>query len=181
MTWISQFVLLAALAAAPSPSAAPSVPTPQPSAAAPQAGPSPAPPPTGAPASAAASGAPPATAPPPTATPAPAPTFNYHFVPRPEASPDPTAPQILEVDLNSRVLRDTIAIRVMTNDVVTRVENHTQGHSDVIPQVGPGQFLATGKLPKVPFIARGWTINLEFVAFGPDGRKTSVKVPVKLG
>jgi hypothetical protein len=102
-------------------------------------------------------------------------------VPKPAASPDPEAPQILEVDLNSRQLKDTIAIRVLTNAAVTRVESRSNGRSGVVPQVGPGEFIAVGKLPKIPFIARGWTINLEFIAYAADGRKTSVKVPVKLG
>ena len=117
----------------------------------------------------------------PALTPSPLPTFGYRFVPRPAASPDPTAPQIIEVDLNSGKLRDRIAIRVLTNEVVTRVENHTNGRADAIPQTGPGEFIAVSKLPKIPFIARGMRINLEFVAYAADGRKTSVKVPVQLG
>jgi hypothetical protein len=36
-------------------------------------------------------------------------------------------------------------------------------------------------LPKIPFFARGFTVNLQFVAFAADGSKTSVTVPVKLG
>ena len=122
----------------------------------------------------------PTPSPKPSATPAPQPTFGYRFFPHAQASPDPTAPQILFVDLNSRTLHDFIAIRVLTNDAVVKVENHTNGRSDIIPHTGPGEFIAVSKLPKLPFIARGMTVDLQFVAYAADGRKTSVKVPVKL-
>jgi hypothetical protein len=177
MILLAQLVLLASLDGPPAVQNTP--PAPPPAGASPV--PSPAPLAT---ASAAPttlpSAAPPApsTAPPP--TPTPEPTFGYRYVPRPAASPDPTAPQILAVDLNSRQLHDRIAIRVLTNDVVTRVENHTNGRSDIIPHTGPGEFIAVSKLPKIPFIARGMTVVLQFVAYAADGRKASVKVPVEL-
>ena len=165
------------------------VPSPSPSTPAPAVAPSgtPASPPATSPEQPpAAAGSPAATAPAspalaPTLSPAPQPTFAYRFVPHPQASPNPGAPQIIEVDLNSRVLKGTIAIRVLTNDVVTRVENHTNGRADVIPQTGPGEFIAVSKLPKLPFFARGFGVDLEFVAYAADGTKTSVKVPVKIG
>jgi hypothetical protein len=189
MIWQAQFALLAVLAllgTAPSGQAAPTpvpsaAPTPSPGPSA-TAGSSPnAQPPPSATELPAPTQPPPATTPRPTATPAPAPTFGYRFVPKAQASPDPNAPQIIEVDLNSRVLRGTIAIRVLTNSVVTKVENHTNGRADVIPQTGPGEFIAVSNLPKIPFFARGFTVNLQFVAFAADGSKTSVTVPVKLG
>jgi hypothetical protein len=199
MIWLAQFALLVLLGSgptsqgtppAPAPLALPSplpAPSPSPSATAP--GSPSAQPPASATQPPASGTEPPAAAtpppavptPPPTATPAPAPTFAYRFVPKAQASPDPSAPQIIEVDLNSRVLHGTIAIRVLTNAVVTKVENHTNGRADVIPQTGPGEFIAVSKLPNIPFFARGMGYSLEFVAFAADGTKTSVKVPVKLG
>jgi hypothetical protein len=197
MILVPPLALLAALAAptpapVPVPSAAPTaapsgVPSSVPATPAASASPPPGTVPSGRP-SVAPSGAPGAEPPPatqapaaaPTATPEPWPTFGYRFVPRPAASPDPAAPQIVEVDLNSRRLHDRIAIRVLTNEVVTRVENHTNGRADIIPHTGPGEFIAVSKLPKLPFIVRGMTVDLRFVAFTADGRTASVKVPVQL-
>ena len=80
------------------------------------------------------------------------------------------------------MLCDTIAIRVLTNDVVTRVENHTNGRADAIPQTGPGEFIAVTELPNDSVDRRGFTINLESIAFAADSAQAiSVKVPVRLG
>jgi hypothetical protein len=115
----------------------------------------------------------PAASPAPTA--APTPVYHFKFVPPVKASPNPADPQILEVDLNSQTLHGTIAMRILTNAVVTKVITRSNGQSGTVPQIGPGAFAATGSVPKLPI-----KITLEFVASTADGRSTSVKIPVKL-
>ncbi len=119
----------------------------------------------------------PIASPSPTATP----IYRYRFVPQPPSSPDPTAPQIYAVYLNSAQLHDTIAIRVVTNAVVTKVYSKSGGQSGQLTPSGPGEFTAASKLPKIPFIARGISVNLDIVAYSADGRSTTVRVPVKVG
>ncbi len=164
-------------AATPAPASSGATPGP---AASPSPGPSASPPiPGGSPPTSGASPLPQTGSPAPTAspvpTPRPTPIYHFKFVPPVKASPNPDDPQILEVDLNSQTLHGTIAMRILTNAVVTKVVTSSNGHSGTVPQVGPGEFAATGSVPKVPF-----TITLEFVASTADGRSTSVKIPVKL-
>ena len=94
----------------------------------------------------------------------------------------PGSPQILEVDLNSNVLKaqGDIDIRVLTSPDVVKVVSRSGGHSGEVHKVGDGEFVAAGKLPKLPFFVGGVSFNLEFIASTGDGRSTSVTVPVKL-
>jgi len=69
---------------------------------------------------------------------------------------------------------------VTTSPDVVKVVSRNGGREGVIPEVVPGDFEAASKLPKVPFIASGMTLDLEFVATGASGAKTTVRVPVKL-
>ena len=71
-------------------------------------------------------------------------------------------------------------IKVTTSPDVVKVVSRNGGHEGIVPLVSPGAFEAVSKLPKVPFIASGMTLDLEFVATSSSGMKTSVKVPVKL-
>jgi len=114
-----------------------------------------------------------------TATPSP---YHYRFVPHRAAHPAPGDPQIYAVYLNDKKLHSLgpIDIRVETSPEVVKVVNHNNGHDDVVPLVAPGVFVATGRLPKLPFIAEGMTVDLQFIATTADGRKTSVSVPVRL-
>jgi len=107
----------------------------------------------------------------------PLPAMNYQTVPKPAASVDPTQPVIIEIDLNEKVLTGVIAIRVITSAAVVKVTSSSNGHSGDLPQVGPGEFEAISKLPKLPFT---FSTTILFVATSADGRKASVKVPVKI-
>jgi hypothetical protein len=105
----------------------------------------------------------------------PLPAMNYKTVFQPPASPGPTLPIILEVDLNDKVLRGSVAIRVLTSENVVKVVSGAMGRSGQIPQVGPGDFEGMSKIPKLPM-----SLKLEVVATSADGRTTSVKIPVSL-
>jgi hypothetical protein len=61
-----------------------------------------------------------------------------------------------------------------------KVVSRNGGREGIIPQVVPGDFEANSKLPKVPFIASGMIVDLQFIATGSTGHKTTVTVPVKL-
>ncbi len=154
---------------------------------------SPVPEPTGS-----ASAAPPAASPTPmnlpgfpTATPEPEPSasptgspiaYAYRFVPRQPEHPEPGTPQIFAVYLNSKTLvsQGPISIKVWTDNGTVKVTSSNGGRQGVIPMVAPGDFEANSKLPKIPFIASGMTVDLEFTAIAADGRKTTVRVPVAL-
>lgn len=114
-----------------------------------------------------------------TATPSP---YTYRFVPRQPAHPVPGAPQIFVVYLNGKTLRSLgpILIKVVTDPETVKVTSRSNGREGVIPMVAPGDFEAASKLPKIPFIAAGMTIQLEFVATSASGLKTVVRVPVGL-
>jgi len=132
----------------------------------------------------------PAGSPSPEVSPAPSPTptglnlppLTYHITPKQPPSPDPTSPQILEIDLNDQVLYSTktFAARVTTNDVVTKVAISSNGHSGQMTLVAPGRFDSIGNIPKLPAIIGGLSVNLVFTATTADGRSTSVKVPMKV-
>jgi len=107
----------------------------------------------------------------------PLPAMNYQTVPKPAASVDPAQPAIIEIDLNEKVLTGVIAIRVITSAAVVKVTSSSNGHSGDLPQVGPGEFEAISKLPKLPFT---FSTTILFIATSADGRKASVKVPVKI-
>ncbi len=164
--------------ATPSASATPSAPATATVSATPVAStlPSPAP-------SAAATGLPQAT--PAGATPAASETpipYTYRFVPSQPTNPAPGTPAIYAVYLNDKKLHSQgpIDIKVSTSPDVVKVVSRSGGQEGVIPMVAPGDFEANSKLPKVPFIASGMTIYLDFVATGPTGIKTTVRVPVQL-
>lgn len=114
-----------------------------------------------------------------TATPSP---YKYRYVPGQPAHPGPGVPQIFAVYLNDDQLHSggPILIKVTTSPDVVKVVSRNGGHEGVVPLVSPGDFEAVSKLPKVPFIAEGMTLDLEFVATSSSGMKTSVRVPVKL-
>jgi hypothetical protein len=117
----------------------------------------------------------------PNASPSPDP-YRYRFVPRQPDHVDPDAPQIFAVYLNDRKLRSggPIAIKVLTSENVVKVVSRSNGREGIVPAIAPGDFEASSKLPKIPFIAAGMTTLLEFVASTADGKSVSVKVPVKL-
>jgi hypothetical protein len=127
---------------------------------------------------------------PPTATPTPAAVsetatpspYHYRFVPRPPAHAVPGQPQIYAVYLNEKKLRSLgpIDIRVETNPEVVKVVSRSNGRDGIVPLVSPGVFVANGRLPKIPFIAEGMSIDLDFIATSADGRKTTVTVPVEI-
>lgn len=126
----------------------------------------------------------------PTATPAfgratqttPPESYAYRFVPRQPAHVDPGMPQIFAVYLNSKTLKSLgpILIKVTTDPGTVKVTSRSGGREGTIPLVVPGDFEANAKLPKLPFIASGMTLDLEFTAVSADGRRTTVKVPVAL-
>jgi hypothetical protein len=117
----------------------------------------------------------------PSTSPTPSP-YHYRFVPHRAAHASPGDPEIYAVYLNEKHLHSLgpIDIRVETTPEVVKVVNRNNGHDDVVPLVAPGVFVAFGRLPKLPFIAEGITVDLQFVATTADGRKTSVSVPVRL-
>jgi hypothetical protein len=121
----------------------------------------------------------------PSATPLPTPTpnYKYRFTPAPNPAAASGSPEILEVDLNDKQLtpHGKIAMRVLTSPDVVKVITRSNGREGPLQQIGPGEFIANGSIPGIPFIAHGWKINIEFVATTADGRTTSVKVPVTLG
>jgi hypothetical protein len=118
---------------------------------------------------------------PPAATPTALP-YAYRFVPR---QPDPVPagqPQIFAVYLNSNKLKSLgpIDIKVATSPDVVKVMTVSNGRESAIPMIGPGDFEAVGKLPKLPIIASGVSTILNFVAIGASGKRVTVPVPVSL-
>ncbi len=129
------------------------------------------------------------SAPPPSpgAVPVPEPSatadpYGYRFVPRQPAHPVEGVPQIFAVYLNDRKLHSggPILIKVVTSPDVVKVISRSNGREGVLQAVAPGDFEASSKLPKIPFIAAGMTTLLEFVASNADGKTVSVKVPVTI-
>jgi hypothetical protein len=125
----------------------------------------------------------------PTASPLPAPTstttpnpYAYRFVPHQPDHVAPGTPQIFAVYLNSKDLHSLgpILIKVSTSPDVVKVVSQNGSSAGVVPMISPGDFEATSKLPKIPFIASGIEIYIDFIATGPTGAKTTVRVPVKI-
>ena len=123
-----------------------------------------------------ASATPTATA---TATPSP---YHYRFVPHQPAHLAAGDPQIFAVYLNDKQLRSLgpIDIRVETSPEVVKVVSRSNGRDGIVPLVAPGVFVANGRLPKIPFIAEGMSLDIQFIATTADGRKVTVGVPVRL-
>lgn len=117
----------------------------------------------------------------PSSTTSPSP-YSYRFVPRQPAHVTPGTPQIFAVYLNSKQLHSQgpILIKVSTSPDVVKVVSRSGSQEGLIPMVAPGDFEANSKLPKIPFIAAGVTVDLQFIATGPSGEKTTVSVPVKI-
>ncbi|MBD5605247.1 MAG: hypothetical protein IAI48_09180, partial [Candidatus Eremiobacteraeota bacterium] len=98
-----------------------------------------------------------------TATPSP---YHYRFIPHVPQHPAPGDPIIYAVYLNEEKLRSLgpIDIRVETSPEVVKVVSRSNGRDGVVPMLSPGVFVATGKLPKIPFIAEGMSLDLSFIA-----------------
>jgi hypothetical protein len=115
------------------------------------------------------------------ASPAP---YGFIYTPAPgsQSNADPKAPQILEIDLNSRVLSapGPVRVRVLTNAAVNGVIARTMGRELGVPQESPGVFGADDRLPNIPFFLRNRTYGVQFIASSPDGRNTSITIPVTL-
>lgn len=123
----------------------------------------------------------PAQAPPPAASTEPV-VYTYRFVPHLPATPVAGQPLIFAVYLNSDTLHSggVIAMKVVTTPDVVKVATRSAGRGGTVPQVAPGDFEATSKLPVIPIIARGGTVDLDFTASNADGHTFKVTVPVKL-
>jgi hypothetical protein len=130
----------------------------------------------------------PVTSPSPAASPSAAPTglnlppLKYHITPTPQPSAAPESPQILAIDISDQTVYSgkVMAIRVTTNDVVSKVTISSNGHSGQMTQVAPGRFESSGTIPKLPPLMGGLNVNLVFAATTADGRSASVKVPLKV-
>ena len=109
--------------------------------------------------------------------------YSYRFVPRQPAHPAPGQPQIFAVYLNGNKLRShaPIRIKVETSPNVVKVVSRSNGREGTLAMIAAGDFEADSVLPKIPFIAAGMSVDLEFIATGSDGRKVAVRVPVTLG
>lgn len=108
--------------------------------------------------------------------------YAYRFVPRQPDNPAPGTPQIFAVYLNDKKLHSLgpFDIKVATSPDVVKVVTGSGGQDGDLAMVAPGDFEATSKLPKVPFIAKGMIIYLQVIATGQSGVKTTVRVPVQL-
>ena len=107
-----------------------------------------------------------------------APAYKYRFVPRNSArSGEPT---IYAVYMNDKKLHSLgqINIKVATSHDVVRVVSRSNGREGILPLIAPGDFEATSTLPKIPFIAAGMTVEIEFIATTATGRSAIVRVPV---
>ena len=124
----------------------------------------------------------------PTAAPVPAATPEYRFVYTPTPSPQstpfpgPHAPQINEIDLNDQTLvtPGRLRVRVLTNYEVSTVVAKTMGYELAIPKVHSGVFAAEYDVPQAPGFLSNQTFNVDFVATVPDGRNTTVTLPLSL-
>ncbi len=114
----------------------------------------------------------------PTTAKPPAPAYKYRFVPRNSARAG--EPTIYAVYMNDKKLHSLgqINIKVATSHDVVRVVSRSNGREGILPLVAPGDFEATSTLPKIPFIAAGMTVEIEFIATTATGRSAIVRVPV---
>ncbi len=109
-------------------------------------------------------------------------TYIYRFVPGQPEHPPADQPQIFAVYLNAKALHSQgpIDIRVITSANVVKVSTTSNGHTGSVSEVGPGDFQAHSKLPKLPIIASGITTTLNFTAVSSDGKTVTVGVPIQL-
>jgi hypothetical protein len=122
------------------------------------------------------------------ATPAVQATPEYRFVYTPTPSPQstpfpgPHAPQINEIDLNDQTLvtPGRLRVRVLTNYEVSTVVAKTMGYELSIPKQRSGIFAAEYDVPQSPAFLSNQTFNVDFVATVPDGRNTTVTLPLSL-
>lgn len=107
-----------------------------------------------------------------------APAYKYRFVPR--NSTRAGEPTIYAVYMNDKKLHSLgqIIIKVATSHDVVRVVSRSNGREGILPLIAPGDFEATSTLPKIPFIAAGMTVEIEFIATSATGRSAIVRVPV---
>lgn len=107
-----------------------------------------------------------------------APAYKYRFVPRNSARAG--EPTIYAVYMNDKKLHSLgqINIKVATSHDVVRVVSRSNGREGILPLIAPGDFEATSTLPKIPFIAAGMTVEIEFIATTATGRSAIVRVPV---
>lgn len=113
----------------------------------------------------------------PTATPL---AYKYRFVPHNGGRAG--GPTIYAVYMNDKKLRSLgpINIKVSTTPDVVKVVSRSNGREGIVPLITPGNFEATSTLPKIPFIAAGMTLEIEFIATTATGRTAIVRVPVLL-
>ncbi len=109
-------------------------------------------------------------------------TYVYRFVPGQPAHPAADQPQIFAVYLNAKALHSQgpIDIRVITSANVVKVTSSSNGQAGSVAEIGPGDFQAHSKLPKLPRIVTGITTTLDFTAVSPTGKKVTVGVPIQL-
>jgi len=105
-------------------------------------------------------------------------SYKYRFVPRNSARAG--EPTIYAVYMNDKKLHSLgqINIKVATSHDVVRVVSRSNGREGILPLIAPGDFEATSTLPKIPFIAAGMTVEIEFIATTATGRSAIVRVPV---
>ncbi len=106
--------------------------------------------------------------------------YKYRFVPRNGGRAG--GPTIYAVYMNDKKLRSLgpINIKVSTTPDVVKVVSRSNGREGIVPLITPGNFEATSTLPKIPFIAAGMTLEIEFIATTATGRTAIVRVPVLL-
>jgi hypothetical protein len=105
------------------------------------------------------------------------PPLHYHVVPKPSPSLAPGAPVITDIFLNDETIGNLIAMRVLTNDVVTKVTVKAGGKTGALTEVAPGRFEAKSSVPRIGIMSVKVAITV--TAFTVDGRSTSTVVTVK--
>jgi hypothetical protein len=120
----------------------------------------------------------------PQAQPTPEYRFVYTATPSPQSTPfpGPHAPQINEIDLNDQTLVTPghLRVRVLTNYEVSSVVAKTMGYELAIPKMKSGVFAAEYDVPQVPAMLSNQTFQVDFVATVPDGRISTVTLPLSL-
>ncbi len=111
-----------------------------------------------------------------------APTGQYRYVVLPTPSAEQSAPRILEIDLSDRNVTapGPVAARVRTTDDVMSVSVRSMGRAFTVARQSPGLFEGTDRLPNIPFIFKGRTYSIDFVATDGNGRTVTQSVSVYL-